>query len=152
MFAHGDDEKLNMLTLRQIGFADLLVLNKVDLVGPEHLEVIKEWANHHLKRVRIIEATRCDLPLEILLAVGRRTEVSELGEWGERTPRSQLVAPTLHVPRDTSGRHATPRDTKWSILLDFPNGVGGEPNIAELEVVSSGSCRIEPGITLFYAC
>jgi G3E family GTPase len=41
VFAHGDDEKLNMLKLRQIGFADLVVLNKVDLVGPEHLEVIK---------------------------------------------------------------------------------------------------------------
>ena len=27
-----------------------------------------------------------------LQAVGRRVEVMELGEWGERTPRSQLVA------------------------------------------------------------
>jgi G3E family GTPase len=27
-----------------------------------------------------------------LQAVGRRTDVSELGEWGERTPRSQIVA------------------------------------------------------------
>jgi len=24
--------------------------------------------------------------------VGRRTEISQLGEWGERTPRSQIVA------------------------------------------------------------
>ena len=60
VFAHGDDERLNMLKLRQIGFADLVVLNKVDLVGPEHLEVINEWVDHHLNRVRIIEATRCD--------------------------------------------------------------------------------------------
>ncbi len=175
VFAQGDDAALNMLKVRQIGFADLVVLNKVDLVGPEHVEVVKEWIGLHLNRVRIIEATRCDVPLDILLAVGRfhpsnldwsyqtsdpeerghlhepgevstmfqtwsyesdrpfsleslrrmvqrelpasvyrckgiilaedspgkrlalqvvgrRTEISELGDWGERTPRSQIVA------------------------------------------------------------
>jgi len=71
IFTDGDNERLNMLKLRQIGFADLVVLNKVDLVGPEHVEVVKEWIGHHLHRIRIIEATRCDVPLEILLAVGR---------------------------------------------------------------------------------
>ncbi len=71
IFADGDNENLNMLKLRQIGFADLVVLNKVDLVGPTHIEVVKEWIGHHLNRIRVIEATRCDVPLEILLAVGR---------------------------------------------------------------------------------
>jgi len=174
IFTHGDNEALNMLKLRQIGFADLVVLNKVDLVGPQHIEVVKEWIDHHLHRIRIIEATQCDVSLEILLAVGRfdpahvvaqlnsegenhvhhhgqgvvgkmfdtwsyesdqpfsletlremvrkalpasiyrckgivfaadapdkrialqivgrRTEISELDEWGDRTPRSQIVA------------------------------------------------------------
>jgi len=175
IFTHGDDAALNTLKMRQIGFADLVVLNKVDLVGPEHIEVIKEWIGHHLNRIRIIEATQCDVPLAILLAVGRfdpvnvisqredsdveehehhhghgdvgamfqtwsyesdrpfslellrqmvrrdlpasiyrckgiiyaadspgkryalqivgrRTEITELDEWGERTPRSQIVA------------------------------------------------------------
>ncbi len=71
VFRHGDDAALNALKIRQIGFADMVVLNKVDLVGPEHVEVIREWIGHHLQRIRIIEATRCDVPLEILLAVGR---------------------------------------------------------------------------------
>jgi G3E family GTPase len=71
IFAHGDNDALNMLKMRQIGFADMVVLNKVDLVGPEHVEVAKEWIDHHIHRIRIIEATRCDVPLEILLAVGR---------------------------------------------------------------------------------
>jgi len=71
VFTHGDNQALTALKIRQIGFADLVVLNKVDLVGPEHIEVIKEWIGHHLQRVRIVEATRCDVPLEILLAVGR---------------------------------------------------------------------------------
>jgi len=71
VFADGDNEALSMLKMRQIGFADLVVLNKIDLVGPEHVEVVKEWIDHHIHRIRIIEATRCDVPLEVLLAVGR---------------------------------------------------------------------------------
>jgi G3E family GTPase len=71
IFADGDDERLNILKLRQIGFADMVVLNKIDLVSPQHVEVVKEWIGHHLNRIRIIETTRCDVPLEILLAVGR---------------------------------------------------------------------------------
>lgn len=175
IFKHGDNEDLNFLKMRQIGYADMVILNKVDLVGPVHIEVIKEWIDHHLKRVRIIEAVKCNVPLDILLAVGRfdpektivdgknnedaeaashhkhqsakgmfdtwsyesskpfsletlkkmvqrelpasiyrckgiihtidqpdkrfsiqivgrRTEISELDNWGERTPRSQIVA------------------------------------------------------------
>jgi len=49
----------------------MVVLNKVDLVSRDHVEVVKEWIDHHLQRIRIIEAVRCDVPLEILLAVGR---------------------------------------------------------------------------------
>jgi G3E family GTPase len=71
VFQHADNEALNMLKLRQIGFADLVILNKVDLVGPEHVEVIHEWIAGVLNRVRIVEAVECDVPLEILLAVGR---------------------------------------------------------------------------------
>ncbi|MGK7914405.1 MAG: GTP-binding protein [Prochloraceae cyanobacterium] len=71
IFADGDNEALNMLKLRQIGFADLVILNKTDLVGPEHVEVIKEWIALHLHRIRIVETTHCDVPLEVLLAVGR---------------------------------------------------------------------------------
>lgn len=71
VFADGENEELNMLKLRQIGFADLVVINKTDLVGPTHIEVIKEWVDHHINRIRMIEAAHCDVPLEILLAVGR---------------------------------------------------------------------------------
>ncbi len=71
IFADGDNEQLNLLKLRQIGFADMVVLNKTDLVSRDHVEVAREWIDQQLHRVRIIEATRCDVPLEVLLAVGR---------------------------------------------------------------------------------
>ena len=71
VFRDGDNEALNMLKLRQIGFSDLVILNKVDLVSRDHVEVIREWVDHHINRIRIVEAEQCDVPLEILLAVGR---------------------------------------------------------------------------------
>jgi G3E family GTPase len=71
IFTHAENEELTALKLRQIGFADMVLLNKTDLVGPTHLEVIEEWIGQHLQRIRIVHARRCDVPLEILLAVGR---------------------------------------------------------------------------------
>jgi G3E family GTPase len=71
IFEDGDNNELNYLKIRQIGFSDLVILNKVDLVTPTHVEVIHEWIGTHLNRIRIVEAVHCDVPLEILLAVGR---------------------------------------------------------------------------------
>ena len=70
VFADGDDAVISGLKIRQIGFADMVILNKIDLVGPVHIEVIRDWIGQHLNRIRIIEAQRCDVPMEILLAVG----------------------------------------------------------------------------------
>lgn len=63
--------ELMRLKLWQIGCADLLVLNKVDLVSREEVAKIKNWLGEHFLRYRLIEATQCEVPLEILLAVGR---------------------------------------------------------------------------------
>lgn len=71
IFADGDNTRLNMLKLRQIGFADLVVLNKTDLVGPEHIEVIREWIGLHKEPLRIIETVHCAIPLEVLLGGNR---------------------------------------------------------------------------------
>ena len=71
------------LKLWQIGCADLLILNKVDLVSREHIAKIREWLDEHFHRYRLIEANQCDVPLEILLSGGRfdaaRLEPEPLG-------------------------------------------------------------------------
>ncbi len=71
VFTQGDNVNLSTLKIRQIAFADMVILNKVDLVSPDHIEVVKDWIGHYLNRIRIIEAVQCNVPLEILLAVGR---------------------------------------------------------------------------------
>ncbi len=71
IFNDGDNAELTMLKLRQIGFSDLVILNKVDLVSAEYVDTAREWIDKQLNRIRIIETVRCDVPLEVLLAVGR---------------------------------------------------------------------------------
>ena len=59
------------LKLRQVAFADLLILNKVDLVTPQEIERIKSWLDERFHRYRLVETSGGNVPLEILLSVGR---------------------------------------------------------------------------------
>ena len=59
------------LKLRQVAFADMLILNKVDLVTAEEIERIKAWLDDRFYRYRLVEASNGNVPLEILLSVGR---------------------------------------------------------------------------------
>src|SRR5579862_6344158 len=71
VFAHPEYPPLMDLKLRQIGFADMLILNKVGLAGPQQAEKVRAWLDDHFNRLRIVEANYCEVPYEILLGVGR---------------------------------------------------------------------------------
>jgi G3E family GTPase len=51
--------------------ADMVILNKVDLVDGEQITKIKRWLNSRFQRYRLIEASRGDVPLPVLLSAGR---------------------------------------------------------------------------------
>jgi G3E family GTPase len=71
VFAHPDYPPLMDLKLRQVGFADMLILNKVDLAGPAQVAKVRAWLDEHFSRLRIVETNYCEVPYEILLGVGR---------------------------------------------------------------------------------
>jgi len=71
VFAHPEYPDLQELKLLQVGYSDMVILNKVDLAGPEQIKKVWAWIEECLSRVRIVEASHCDVPLEILLSVGR---------------------------------------------------------------------------------
>lgn len=62
---------LLMLRARQIAFADLVVLNKVDLAGPDMVAWVRQWIDAMMDRVRVVEAIQADVPLDVLLGAGR---------------------------------------------------------------------------------
>jgi G3E family GTPase len=71
VFAHPEYPPLIELKLHQVGYADLLILNKVDLAGPAQVEKVRSWLDEHFCRLRILETNYCEVPYEILLGVGR---------------------------------------------------------------------------------
>lgn len=62
--------KYQFLAINQIGAADLILLNKCDLVTPAQLAVTKEWIRRMVPRARILESVQGNAPLELLLGVG----------------------------------------------------------------------------------
>ncbi len=71
VFAHPEYPPLMELKLRQVGFADMLILNKVGLAGPEQVGKVRAWLDEYFGRLRIVETDFCEVPYEILLGVGR---------------------------------------------------------------------------------
>lgn len=71
IFAYPNQPELMDLQLRQIAFADMVILNKVDLVGPEQVRRIRRLIDDHFNNIRLVETSYCDVAYEILLGVGR---------------------------------------------------------------------------------
>jgi G3E family GTPase len=70
VFAHPEYPPLLDLKLRQVGFADMLILNKAGLAGPGHVGKVRAWLDGHFSRLRIGETDYCQVPYQILLGGG----------------------------------------------------------------------------------
>ncbi len=58
------------LALEQIGCADIVLLNKIDLADPAVVAGLHTWIRRINPRARFLETIACDVPLELLLGVG----------------------------------------------------------------------------------
>ena len=103
VFEHPDYPELQELKLLQVAYSDLVIINKVDIAGPEKVERVRAWVTEYLNRVRIVEANHCDVPLEILLSVDRFDEVR-----------------LNHRPIPESSTPHTQAFQKWSFESDVP--------------------------------
>ena len=108
--------------IRQLQGADLLVLNKVDLVSPQELADVRAWLLGIAPDARIVEATYGQVPLAVLLAtstcgLARVAEEVEDGGPGAHSHQEayQTWSFTTQEPIPTANVHA---------LLDWlPDGV-----------------------------
>ena len=64
------DRKHRELALDQIAMADIVVLNKVDLVNDEKREELADFVKNLVPRARILETTHGKVPLDLALGVG----------------------------------------------------------------------------------
>lgn len=79
-----------MLAMDQVGVADFVLVNKVDLVGPDQLHELRDWVRSLVPNARILETSFAQAPLELLLGVGRY----EPEQLARREPRDVHV----HAP------------------------------------------------------
>jgi G3E family GTPase len=104
------------LKLHQVGFADMLILNKVDLAGPEQVENVRAWLDAHFNRLRIVEANYCEVPYQILLGVGH-FDPARTGLDSQAAEHNCTNA-TCHDERH--GRDHSKMFSTWSYETDQP--------------------------------
>jgi G3E family GTPase len=59
-----------VLAMNQVGMADIVILNKVDLVTEPQLEKVRDYIFSIIPKSRILETTNANVPLELILNVG----------------------------------------------------------------------------------
>jgi len=116
VFAHPEYPPLMELKLLQVGFADMLILNKVDLAGPEKVEKARAWLDDHFNRLRIVESNYCEVPYEILLGVGRFDPVR--AGLNSHAVEHSCTDPTCHD--DHHGHDHSKVFSTWSYETDQP--------------------------------
>jgi G3E family GTPase len=126
VFAHPEYPPLMDLKLRQVGFADMLILNKADLAGPRQVAKVRAWLDDHFNRLRIVETNYCEVPYEILLGVGRFDAVQ--AGINLRAVDNVCVDPVCHDDRhehdhdghDHNGHDHSKVFSTWSYETDKP--------------------------------
>jgi len=121
VFAHPEYPPLMELKLHQVGFADMLILNKVDLAGPEKVAKVRAWLDDHFNRLRIVETNYCDVPNEILLGVGHFDPAR--ASLGARTGEPDCDDPNCHDDHHGHDGHAHDHSqvfSTWSYETDQP--------------------------------
>jgi G3E family GTPase len=93
---------------RQLAQADLIVLNKLDLVAPPERAHLVAWLMERAARARVIEATRAQVPLEILLGRGLGSGKARSGG----SPRGSAIRP----PEDAALRYESVSFSQASAL------------------------------------
>jgi G3E family GTPase len=67
--AHEADPRLGDTLIRQLAAADLVILNKRDLVSAEQLAQTRAWLERSVPGARVLEASHADVPAELLSGI-----------------------------------------------------------------------------------
>ncbi len=66
-----DEEDIESLLIQQIEFCSTLIVNKRDLVTDEQMKMVRAVINKIQPTVKVIETTRCDVPVEEIIGTDR---------------------------------------------------------------------------------
>lgn len=66
-----DEEDIESLLIQQIEFCSTLIINKRDLVTDEQMKMVRAVINKIQPEVKVIETTRCEVPVEDIIGTDR---------------------------------------------------------------------------------
>ena len=66
-----DEEDIESLLIQQIEFCSTLIVNKRDLVTDEQMKMVRAVINKIQPEVKVIETTRCEVPVEDIIGTDR---------------------------------------------------------------------------------
>ena len=78
-----DDRNIVDLLVDQVEFANVIIINKTDLVSEEQLAQVKEIIRHLNQNAEVLESTKSKVPLKNILGTGRfeLSQAEEMPEW-----------------------------------------------------------------------
>lgn len=79
LVAKANDKYVASTVRRQLQAADLIILNKIDLISGETLQARRAWLQENLDKPRVIECCNGDVPLSLLLGVHIRSKTNPIG-------------------------------------------------------------------------
>jgi G3E family GTPase len=97
------DHYMGDTVLAQLAHADIILLNKIDLVSPERLGAISHWLNETTPRARVVPSRNADIPLEII--VGQHAPRPSAGNFAisaghHHTTAYETLRFEIDAPRD----------------------------------------------------
>lgn len=102
------------LKMFQMACADMVILNKVDLVGRDQIGRIKEWLDSRFHRYRLVETSHAEVPLPVLLSVGR----FDPARLDAQLPEGRCTDPNCHHAHH--GHDHSRTFSTWSFETDRP--------------------------------
>src|SRR5262252_272070 len=125
----------------QIAFANVLIVNKTDLVSPSEVAAMERWLRSVNATARVRSTSYGKLPLEQLLNIGRQAIDRALGR-GTRPSDSRVPAqqrPSAHrMPAVGGASIPTAKAKGWKVDVgEFPRAIAWGTTGAELAVATA---------------
>jgi G3E family GTPase len=101
-----EDKYVGDTVLRQLAQADLLILNKTDLVPPETLAELRAWLAERSPGTPLVETVRSEVPLDVLLGAG--------------ADRAKVGGHAEHAHHDLDHDHHASTHQTWTLERSEP--------------------------------
>jgi G3E family GTPase len=133
-----NDRHVGDTVVQQLAEADLLVLNKIDLVDAPALATTRHWLAGIAPHARIIESVEARVPAELILGLVDETEApprrSSRSARSSRSSRSSFTSLTSL----TSAAHPPPGDAESAFTESAVDQGNGERRLQPTRAVAAG--------------